>query len=153
MIPLARRAFLKRSAAVAALLALPAACGEAEDGPGPIRLGRDACDFCRMPIAEIRYSAQIRMAPDNTLYKFDDVGCAVLFLSRTAGAADAGARFWAMNHLDGKTWLDARQAFYLQGLSTPMHYGFAGVPAGTASAVSYDAMTAAVLKTGTETGG
>lgn len=144
--PLPRRAFLKLSAAGAALAWLPAGCGGGDEGPGPIKLGRDACDFCGMIISEIRYAAEIRGGANNRLYKFDDVGCAVHFTTRNAWAAEPAAKFWAMSHQDGATWLDTRQAAYRQGLPTPMGYGFAAVPAAGADTVPYDAMKAAVLK-------
>jgi len=153
MKPLSRRDALKYSAAGVALAWLPAGCGGPDEGPGPIKLDRDACDFCRMLISEIRYAAEIRGGQNNKLYKFDDVGCAVLFLSRTAWATESGTKFWAMNHQDGQTWLDARQAVYRQGLPSPMGYGFAAVPAGTAATVSYDVMKDATLNKGTGTNG
>lgn len=143
---LPRREFLKLSAAGAALAWLPAGCGGGDEGPGAIKLGRDACDFCGMIVSEIRYASEIRGGPNNKLYKFDDVGCAVHFTTRNAWAAEPGAKFWAMSHQDGATWLDARQAAYRQGLPTPMGYGFAAVPAGSADTVPFEAMKAAALK-------
>ena len=140
---LPRRAFLKFSAAGVALPWLPAGCGGADDGPGPIKLGRDACDFCGMIVSELRYAAEIRGSVNNKLYKFDDVGCAVHFTMREAWAAEPAAKFWAM---DGQTWLDARQAVYRPGLPTPMGYGYAALPAGSPDTVPFDAMKAAVLK-------
>ncbi|WP_109121691.1 protein NosL [Azospirillum sp. TSO22-1] len=144
MSPLPRRDVLKLSAAGVALAWLPAGCGS-EEGPGPIKLGRDACDFCGMIVSELRYAAEIRGGPNNKLFKFDDVGCAVNFTQRNAWAAEPAAKFWAMSHQDGATWLDARQAAYRQGLPTPMGYGFAAVPNG-ADTVPFDAMKAAALK-------
>ncbi|HYH39866.1 MAG TPA: hypothetical protein VD860_16715 [Azospirillum sp.] len=141
---LPRREVLKISAAGVALAWLPAGCGS-DEGPGAIKLGRDACDFCGMIISELRYAAEIRGGPSNKLFKFDDVGCAVHFTTRNAWAAEPAAKFWAMSHQDGTTWLDARQAVYRQGLPTPMGYGFAAVPNG-ADTVPFDAMKAATLK-------
>ena len=142
--PLPRREFLKFSAAGVALAWLPG-CGS-EEGPGPVKLGRDACDFCGMILSEIRYAAEIRGGPSNKLFKFDDVGCAVHFTMRNACAAEASAKFWAMSHQDGTTWLDARQAAYRQGLPTPMGYGFAAMPAAGPDTVPFDAMKSAALK-------
>lgn len=143
---LPRRDVLRVSAAGIALAWLPAGCGGGDDGPGPVKLGRDACDFCGMILSEIRYAAEIRGGPSGKLYKFDDVGCAVQFTQRNPWTAEPATKFWAMSHQDGTTWLDARQAAYRQGLPTPMGYGFAAVPAGGPDTVPYDAMKAAVLK-------
>ena len=146
MKPLSRRDALKYSAAGVALAWLPAGCGGPDEGPGPIKLGRDTCDFCGMIVSEIHYAAEIRGGANNRLYKFDDVGCAVHFTQRNPWAAEPAAKFWAMSHEDGKTWLDARQAAYRNGLPTPMAYGFAALPVGAPDTVPFDAMKAAVLK-------
>lgn len=145
MTTFARRAFLKHSAAGIALLALPTACGAPDDGPGPIKLGRDSCEFCGMIISEIRYAAEIRGGANNRLYKFDDIGCAVHFTQRNGWAAEPTAKFWVMSHQDGTTWLEAQKAAYRGGLPTPMDYGFAAVPAGTPDTVPFEAMKAGAL--------
>jgi len=152
MKPLPRRAFLKFSAAGVALAWLPAGCGS-DDGPGAIKLDRDACDFCRMLISEIRYAAEVRGGPNNKLYKFDDIGCAVLFLNRVAWGAEPAVKVWAMSFQDGATWLDARLAAFLQGLPSPMGYGFAAAPSGTAGTISYEAMRVATLKKSADVSG
>jgi len=147
MTALSRRDVLRYSLAGLAVAWLPAGCGGG-DGPEDLKLGRDTCAFCGMIVSEPQYAAEIRGGTGNKLYKFDDVGCAVHFTQRNPWAAEPAAKFWAMNYMDGKTWLDAREAAYRSRLPTPMGYGFAAVPQGTADSVPFEAMRGGAMKRG-----
>jgi copper chaperone NosL len=63
---------------VVLVVALTAAC--ARPGPGPILYDTDACDHCRMTIADPTFAAQVVMRTGKR-YVFDDPGCVVAFLS------------------------------------------------------------------------
>ena len=47
--------------------------------PDPIRVGKDDCDFCKMPFSDNRFGAEI-VTKKGMAYKFDDVHCIVGFL-------------------------------------------------------------------------
>jgi len=47
-------------------------------GPKPIRLGQDACDFCKMTIADKNFGGEI-VTNKGKVYKFDDTHCLAAF--------------------------------------------------------------------------
>ncbi|MEO6406502.1 MAG: nitrous oxide reductase accessory protein NosL [Ferruginibacter sp.] len=47
--------------------------------PQPIRIGKDNCDYCKMPISDNRFGAEI-VTKKSMVYKFDDEHCIVAFL-------------------------------------------------------------------------
>ena len=56
------------------------------------------------------------------VYKFDDIGCAVIWLDEQAWKEDARTEIWVTDHRNGN-WIDARSASYVTGMVTPMGYG------------------------------
>lgn len=123
------------------LVMMLAACSqEPATGPVEIRYGRDTCDFCRMIISDPRYAAQLRGGPGHKAYKFDDIGDALLFLDRQPWKDDANVEFWVMDVEKGKTWLDARKAFYRFGMQSPMAHGFGAFPDQRPGTVPYQTM-------------
>ena len=79
-----------------------------------------------MVLSDRRHAAQIRYAPADgsrgQVRKFDDLGCAVLWLDQQPWRGADGVEIWVNDHRDGQ-WLDARRAFYVTGRMTPMQYG------------------------------
>ncbi|MBF0372073.1 MAG: hypothetical protein HQL39_01495 [Alphaproteobacteria bacterium] len=122
-----------------------------EEGPIPIRYGRDECEFCRMIISEARFAVEIQEPPAGRIHKFDDIGDAMHWLAKQSFADDPLTRIWVMSHVDGATWLDARAAWYLPGSRSPMDYGFAAYPDELDGAVSFDAMRESVIERGSTT--
>lgn len=132
-----------------ALLALLSACKD-DSGPVPIKFGREACEMCGMIISDPRYVTEVRGGPENRIKKFDDMGDAVTWLEKKGWGLDATKEFWAMNSEDGKSWLDARQSYFVHG-DTPMNYGFAAIPDHREGSLTFDEMRAAVLARGSTT--
>jgi hypothetical protein len=56
------------------------------------------------------------------LYKFDDIGCAVVWLDQQDWKDDVRTEIWVTDQLSGE-WIDARRASYVTGKITPMDYG------------------------------
>ena len=133
------------------LLALAAALTvggcESSAGPAEVKLGRDVCEMCGMIISDPRYVTEVRGGPENRVKKFDDMGDAVTWLEKKGWGLAATKEFWAMNSDDGKTWLDARQSFFVHG-DTPMNYGFAAVPDHREGSLTFDEMRAVVMARG-----
>jgi nitrous oxide reductase accessory protein NosL len=132
---------LEASAIVAALLL--GGC-DSNSGPEDVKLGRDVCEMCGMIISDPRFVAEVRLA-DGKIHKFDDVGDAVNWLSQGCKAPADVKEFWVMDSANGKTWLDARTAFYRRA-QTPMSYGFGAVSARTADGVSFETMRSRVSR-------
>ncbi len=115
------------------------------DTPKKIRYGRDMCEHCAMLIADARFAAQVWSPEKRSFSVFDDVGCAVAFAEEQRLSDNSAARIWAADYDDPKGWIDARKAFYLAGLASPMGYGYAAVRAPGADRVPFETMRAGAL--------
>jgi copper chaperone NosL len=134
-----------RRLAPAALLILALAACEKDKGPVEIKYGRDSCEMCGMIISEPRYAAEVRVVADNRTHKFDDIGDAVNWLELQGVGLQGAKEIWVMDSDDGKTWLDARRAYYRSGHS-PMNYNFAAIAAPREGAVDFMTMRKKALK-------
>ena len=107
-------------------VALLAGCSaEPQTGPGEVRWDREICVRCAMAVSDPSYSAQVRggaVGGRSKLYKFDDIGCAVLWLEQQPWRDNPTTELWVNSHRDGE-WIDARSAWYVTGKITPMDYG------------------------------
>jgi len=108
------------------LLLLLSACGQQEEsGPVEVRWDRETCARCAMAISDHNFSAQVRGGESGKrtqVYKFDDIGCAVIWLDKQPWKDDARTEVWVTDHRNG-SWIDARQASYVTDRVTPMGYG------------------------------
>ncbi|AKF24098.1 hypothetical protein YH65_00765 [Sulfurovum lithotrophicum] len=85
---------------------------------------RDMCERCKMAISERKFAVQIIDPKTGKDYKFDDLGCAVLWMDEEKIPWKEQAIIWITDAKTGK-WIDARKAKYVSGAITPMAYGFA----------------------------
>lgn len=140
------RADVARAIALIALLVSLAACNEPKTGPVEIRYGRDTCALCNMIISDPRYATQIRGGPGHEAWKFDDIGDALVFLERQTWKDEPNVEFWVMDVEKGKTWLDARKAFYLGGMQSPMAHGYGALAEPRPGTFGFDTMRALAKK-------
>ena len=85
---------------------------------------RDMCERCKMAISERKFAAQVINPRTGKVYKFDDLGCAVLWLDEEKIPWREKAVIWITDAKTGE-WIDARKALYVDGAITPMAYGLA----------------------------
>ncbi len=85
---------------------------------------RDMCERCKMAISERRFAAQVIDPRTGKVYKFDDLGCAVLWMDEEKIPWREKAILWITDAKTGE-WIDARKALYMEGAITPMAYGLA----------------------------
>lgn len=108
------------------LTMLAAGCSrQADTGPVEVRWDKETCSRCAMAVSDRNYSAQVRGGPadkNTKIYKFDDIGCAVIWLDKQAWKADPRTEIWVTDYRNGK-WIDARKANFVTGKVTPMGYG------------------------------
>jgi len=130
--------------ALAAVLALAAACAGGPPEPVPIVLDEDACGYCRMAISEGEFAAEL-VTPQGRVETFDDAGCLAAWL-REHGRPEGAAAFVA-DYRTGE-WLAAEAATYVASpaLPTPMRSGLAAFADRTAA-------EAATAELGGETAG
>lgn len=108
-------------------------------GPGEIRWDRETCTRCSMAVSDRHYAAQVRGAPageKTRLYKFDDVGCAVIWLEQQPWKDDSRTEIWVVDHHSGD-WLDARKASYVRDRISPMNYGLGAQAQATAGSLNF----------------
>jgi hypothetical protein len=99
-----------------------------------------------MLISERAFAAQVRGA-DGRLHRFDDPGCAALWLFEHADAGPA-AEVW-VGSVDGGGWLDARRARFVRLPRSPMGYGFgaSAAPEAERDGIDLEALGEAVRAT------
>jgi len=147
--PLNRRGLLGLVPGVAALALVGvgmAGCGGG-GGPAPIRWGRENCDYCGMIIDDPHCAGEVRGGPQDKLWKFDDIGCAAMFLAKQPWADDPATGIWVGDN-DRGNWLDGRAAWYVGGKTSPMAYGFIAIAQRREGAMDFAAFRAAVLAKG-----
>ena len=117
------------------------------EGMVEIKWDRDTCVRCSMVISDRRFAAEIRGGPNNTVFKFDDVGCLAFWLRDKADKypwlADPATRMWVADFnsksREEMRWLDPKRAYYVTRTS-PMGYNFAAVAAPLAGALDFTDM-------------
>ncbi|MGD2119767.1 MAG: nitrous oxide reductase accessory protein NosL [Chromatiales bacterium] len=107
-------------------LALLACSPQPDSGPVEVKFDRDTCERCRMLLSDPHFAAQIRYFPAteqrSRVAKFDDIGCAVLWLQGKPWEHDSRTEIWVADFRNGE-WIDARSASYVKRKSSPMEYG------------------------------
>lgn len=94
-----------------------------KDGPAKVHWDRDMCDRCVMVLSDRKNSVQLRHPTTNKVYKFDDIGCMVLWFDEENIDFKDSAKIWVTDVNSGE-WIDARSAFYTPDNVTPMAFGF-----------------------------
>ena len=117
----------------AAILLLVAGCAT---GPTPIHYGSDACEHCRMVIAEPRFAVELVTSKGKVL-KFDAIECAAAYAAHEDAPDDLTA--WIHLPEDMETWVSAENARFLQSaeIRSPMGAGLAVAPAPVGSDITH----------------
>ena len=105
-------------------LVLSACSGEPETGPVEVKWDQNNCERCRMMLSDRNFAAQIRYFPEakrSRVVKFDDIGCAVLWIKDQPWKDDPKTQIWVADHSSGE-WIDARKAIYIRKNNSPMGY-------------------------------
>ncbi len=129
------------------------ACGKRgnwPEGMEPIHWDRDTCAQCNMAISDPRFAVELRHGPKNTAFKFDDIGCLIVWsnaLAKRTGKPpsweEADARVWVadfsspVDNRDALRWLDVRLARYIER-SSPMGYNLAAVESADEKSINFN---------------
>jgi len=96
--------------------------------PAKLHWDRDMCERCKMAISERKYAVE-GITKDNKVYKFDDIGCLILW-QKLEHPEIRFTKIWITDAKTGK-WIDAKTAKYSVINLTPMAYGFGAYKPGT----------------------
>lgn len=121
-------------------LVLSGCSGEPETGPAQVRWDQNTCERCRMMLSDRNYAAQIRYFPENKsskVVKFDDIGCAVIWLKEQKWNNDPKTEVWVTAHNNGE-WIDARKATYVRKNNSPMGYNLGAQAKTEAGGLNFD---------------
>lgn len=141
-----RRSFLT-TLPIALVLVLSACNRQPTSGPVDIDWGHEPDARCRMMISDRHFATEIR-DPTGKVWKFDDIGCALFWLSQqTFNEQQAKVEIWVADHRTGK-WLNAQEAYYLHSQKSPMGYRFAATAEAGPEAVGYAEMKSNILARG-----
>ncbi len=122
------------------LALLLAACGDPGTGPVDVKWDRIACERCRMVLSDRHHAAQVRVQDPgggSSVYLFDDLGCALIWLEDKPAKADPSAEIWVNDWRTGD-WIDARTAYYVPNQVTPMEYGLGAQSDPAPGTLSFD---------------
>lgn len=94
--------------------------------PQPLVVGKDECFFCKMPVADTKFGAEI-ITVKGKLYKFDDIGCTINFLKNGFAAGEKAKNIFTVNYANEHNFLDVNKSFFLmsENLHSPMNSGVA----------------------------
>ncbi len=126
---------------VISIILFLSSCGnDKQTGAAEVKWDRDACERCQMMLSDRDFSAQVRVFPEgkrSKVFKFDDLGCAVLWLSTQSYKDDLKTEVWVNNYKTNE-WINAKQAWFVKGQTTPMNYGLGAQPEKTEGALNYE---------------
>ncbi len=90
--------------------------------PEAFRLGRDACDYCKMTISDARFGAQI-ITNKSKIYKFDDPHCILAFLEEGQLAKEDIAEVYFSDFNAPHDLLNVEDVHFLQSpkFNSPMN--------------------------------
>ena len=102
---------------IAAILVL-GSCG---NKPEPFVAGKDLCSFCKMGISDLRFGGEL-VTRKGKVFKFDDLHCMDAFLESAYVEENEISRLLTIDFEKPNSFLDAREASYLQApeLKSPM---------------------------------
>ena len=83
---------------------------------------RDVCERCKMMVSDKNYSAQIVDATNGKYFYFDDLGCALSWLTETKPAWAKDALVYA-NAADSGKWINVKSGVLAVSFITPMSFG------------------------------
>ena len=93
--------------------------------PQPLVVGKDECYYCKMPVADTKFGAEI-ITEKGKFYKFDDVGCMINFLKTNLNEKEKAKNILTVSYTNQKL-LNVNECVFLKSanLRSPMNSGIA----------------------------
>jgi len=134
------RGEIRTAAALLSFLLFVACSREPGSGPAGVKWDRDVCERCSMVISDRAFAAQVRDS-DGRVHRFDDPGCAALWLGEHG--EQVAREIW-VRELVGDDWLDAREAYFVRVDNSPMGYGHGAQRAPSQEALDFAQLRQAI---------
>jgi copper chaperone NosL len=101
------------------LLLLISSCNT---GPQPIITGKDICDFCKMPVSDNRFGAEI-VTKKGKVFKFDDAHCIYSFMNSSAFKQEKEYSVYFVDFAGNHSLIPAATALFVKSdaLRSPMN--------------------------------
>lgn len=95
--------------------------------PQPLKVGVDACSFCKMGVADKHFGAEL-ITKKGKIYKFDDLHCLIEFLKQEVIKKGDVQCMYTVDYEAPHVLIDLRKAFLLKSedLRSPMGSNVAG---------------------------
>jgi len=119
-----------------AILLLVLACEDPSRAVDPV-WGKQACAHCAMLVSDPRFGAELTTREGDRLF-FDDPGCMASYVRERSPHV---RRMWVRDA--SGAWVDATEAHFRTGATSPMDFGFQADSSGTAD---WAEVTAAAAK-------
>lgn len=97
-----------------------------DTAPQPLVVGKDECYYCKMPVADKKFGAEI-ITVKGKLYKFDDMGCMINFLKTEWVVDEKIGSIYTVSFTTNDKLLDLNKSVFLMSacFRTPMNSGIA----------------------------
>ncbi len=107
----------KNAAVVTIAMLIFSACGS--NGPEPIKLNKDNCDYCKMTIANGQFASEVKTTKGR-FYKFDDISCLIGY--KKENSTTTFSAYYVNDFLGNNELIDAEKAYYIQSeeIGSPM---------------------------------
>jgi len=91
-------------------------------GPEPIITGKDQCDFCKMPVSDNRFGAEV-VTKKGKIYKFDDAHCILSFMHSAGFKQEQQYAVYFVDFSGSHSLIPATTALFLksEALRSPMN--------------------------------
>jgi copper chaperone NosL len=115
------------SMAATMLLFISLGTSSCKSGPEAFIPGKDACDFCKMGIADLKYGGEV-VTQKGKVYKFDDMHCMISFLKAGGVAEKDIAGNYVANFEKQNDFINTKNAFFTVSpeFKSPMNSNAAG---------------------------
>lgn len=90
--------------------------------PAPIIVGKDICSYCKMPVSDNRFGAEI-VTNTGKIYKFDDAHCILSFLHSPAFKKEEKSKIYFVDFSGNHSLIPATTSLFLksEALRSPMN--------------------------------
>ena len=115
--------------------------------PAPIKVGTDACSFCKMGVADKRFGAEL-ITRKGKIYKFDDLHCLVEFTKTGAVKHQDLDKMYLVNYQKPHGFIELQKAFLLKSetFKSPMGSNIAAFQTEKESEASARSVQGTVVK-------